>query len=102
MPIKEVVGGLTMLTVKSNAHWRDSARSIRFFIWDGQAAFPMLILLLHLRLWTFILAVIATLFFSILNRYGFSVVVFGRWLRATLAGRHKVAIPWWMVSHESE
>lgn len=80
----------------ADAHWRDSARSIRFFIWDGKAAFPFLIFLLHIRIWTFIVAFVAMVFFSILNRYGFTPVVFLRWLRATVAGRRKIAIPWWM------
>jgi intracellular multiplication protein IcmT len=79
-----------------DAHWRDSARSARFFIFDAKAAFPMLLFLIHIRLWTFIVAVTATLFFTLLNRYGFSVEVFLRWLRSFLAGRRKLAIPWWM------
>ena len=77
------------------AHWRDSARSVRFFIWDGKTAFPMLLFLLHIRLWTFIVAVLAMLFFTVLNRYGFSVIVFLRWFRSLIAGRRKTALPWW-------
>lgn len=77
------------------AHWRDSARSVRFFIWDGKNAFPMLLFLLHIRLWTFVVAVLATLFFTLLNRYGFSIEVFFRWFRGIIAGRRKIAIPWW-------
>lgn len=79
----------------NDAHWRDSARSVRFFIWDGKTAFPMLLFLLHIQWWTFIVAVLATLFFTLLNRYGFTIEVFGRWLRSTVAGRRKAAIPWW-------
>lgn len=77
------------------AHWRDSARSVRFFIWDGKTAFPMLLFLLHIQWWTLIVAVIAMLFFTILNRYGFSIEVFWRWFRTTIAGQRKIAIPWW-------
>lgn len=77
------------------AHWRDSARVARFFFMDARAAFPLLLFLLHIRLWTFIVAVSATLFFGILERYGFSFIVFWRWLRTTLVGKRKVAAPWW-------
>ena len=77
------------------AHWRDSARNVRFWIVDFRACFPLLILLFHIRLWTFIVALIATLFFAALERYGFSVAVFLRWLRSYLAGPRKVAQPWW-------
>lgn len=79
----------------NEAHWRDSARSVRFFIWDGKTAFPMLLFLLHIQWWTLIVAVTAMLFFTILNRYGFSVEVFSRWLRTSIAGQRKIAIPWW-------
>lgn len=78
------------------AHWRDSARPARFFIIDANAAFPMLLFLLHVKLWTFIIALMATLFFTLLNRFGFSVAVFLRWFRSLLAGPRKIAIPWWM------
>jgi len=79
----------------SGAHLRDSARAARFFMIDARAAFPLLLFLLHIKLWTFVLAVIATLFFGILERYGFTLVVFWRWFRTSLVGRRKVSSPWW-------
>ena len=80
----------------SDAHWRDSARPAKLFIFDAKASFPLLLLLFHIRLWTFILAVTTMIFLTILNRYGFSTTVFARWLRTSLAGKRKVANPWWM------
>ena len=77
------------------AHWRDSARSVKFFFVDFRACFPLLFLLFHIRLWTFVLAVVATAFFAGLERYGFSVTVFLRWMRAYVAGPRKIAQPWW-------
>jgi intracellular multiplication protein IcmT len=77
------------------AHWRDSARSVRLFFLDFRACFPLLILMLHIRLWTFILALIATVFFASLERYGFTLMVFLRWFRAFIAGNRKIAQPWW-------
>jgi intracellular multiplication protein IcmT len=76
-------------------HWRDSARSPRFFLIDAKAAFPFLLFFLHIRLWSFIVALVAMCFFSLLERYGFTVTVFLRWARTILAGPHKVAMPWW-------
>lgn len=84
------------MRVNSDAHWRDSARPIKFFIWDGKAAFPMVLFLMHIRLWTFIVAVATMMFFTILNRYGFSPMVFLRWARSSIAGKRKIATPWWM------
>lgn len=77
------------------AHWRDSARPVRFWIVDFRATFPLLIFLLHIRLWTFFFAIATTIFFAMLERFGFTVAVFGRWLRSYIAGPRKIAQPWW-------
>lgn len=78
-----------------HAHWRDSARTARFFMVESLAAFPLLLFLLHIRLWSFAIAVIAMMFFALLERYGFTVKVFLRWLRSFIAGPRKTASPWW-------
>jgi len=80
----------------SDAHWRDSARYPRFFIIDARAAFPVLLALVHIRLWTISAALVAMAFFAVLHHYGFTVSVFGRWLGSLFAGRRKVAAPWWL------
>lgn len=84
-----------MARIQTEPHWRDSARNARFFLIDARAAFPLLIFLLHIRVWTFVLALVAMAFFGLLEHYGFSLIVFLRWVRTVLAGNHKVAIPWW-------
>jgi len=38
---------------------------------------------------------LATLFFGVLSQYGFTLSVFGAWLRLMLAGKRKFAISWW-------
>ncbi|MAZ44756.1 MAG: phosphoesterase [Legionellales bacterium] len=80
----------------TNAHWRDSARAPKFFFIDAYAAFPLLIFTLHIRWWTFFLAIITIIFFAILERFGFTLPVFKRFMRAFLAGNHRVARPWWV------
>ena len=83
-----------MARLQNEAHWRDSARSVRFFIWDGQLVFPIIIPLMYPRsYWTWGIALFAIIFFSILNRYGFSPMVFLRWLRSSVAGRRKLIEP---------
>ena len=77
------------------SHWRDSARSARFFMVDARAAFPIFIFLLHIRIWTGVLVVVSAIFFGILEHYGFTVPVFLRWLRSFLAGPVKSSQPWW-------
>ena len=82
-----------MAKVDAEAAWRDSARKVRFFAFDCSAAFPLLIWLVHMRLWTFILAVAGFLFFGLLNRFGFTFTIFFRWLRQMIAGPRKVSRP---------
>ncbi|HCU04768.1 MAG: phosphoesterase [Gammaproteobacteria bacterium GWE2_42_36] len=79
-----------------DAHWRDSARPVRFFFIDGKAAFPLVLFLLHIRLWTFIIALTCSIFFTVLSHFGFSPIVFLRWLRNFIAGDRKAAYPSWM------
>ena len=78
-----------------NAHWRDSARRPRFLMFDARATFPLMLLLFHIRIWTLVVAVLGTTFFGMLERYGFTVDVFIRWTRTILAGKRKMAVPWW-------
>lgn len=77
------------------AHWRDAARSARFFFVDAIAAIPLVVMLLHIRLWTFILAVSALVFFAILEKFKFTIPIFFRWLRAFIAGPYRSTNPWW-------
>jgi len=79
----------------SDAHWRDSARRPRFFMIDAFAAFPLLIFLLHIRLWTFLLALIIIIFLGILERFKFTLPVFFRFIRSFLAGPHRTTYPSW-------
>jgi len=78
-----------------DAHWRDTARPIKFFFFDARAVFPMLLCVIHARWWTFWTAIGFTVFFAILARYGFTIPVFFRAARSFLAGGYKVAQPWW-------
>ncbi len=77
------------------ASWRDSARNVRLWIVDYRACFPLLIFIFHVSWATFIFAIVAVSFFGALERYGFTVAVFSRWLRSFLAGPRKIAQPWW-------
>lgn len=79
----------------AGAAWRDSARVPRFFVIDANAALPLVILLVHIRTWTFILAITTMAFFGVLERFQFTVPIFVRWVRSTLAGKVRVARPAW-------
>lgn len=81
--------------MESGAHWRDIARTPRFYFMDSLAAFPLLLFLLHIRLWTFLAALAIIVFLMVLERFKFTIPVFMRWLRSTLAGPLRITKPWW-------
>jgi intracellular multiplication protein IcmT len=85
-----------MANYGGGAHWRDSARSPRFFMIDARASFFILFFLVHIQMWTGILALVNIVFFSIIEHYGFSIPVFFRWLRLNIAGPIKLSQPWWI------
>jgi len=85
-----------MQKIDPESCWRDSARRTKFFILDCQAAFPFVIWLIHMRLWTFAVALVSMLFFVLLARFGYSIPVFARLMRQMLAGARKVSRPWWL------
>ena len=83
------------MNFSKNAHWRDSARTVKFFIWDGKTSFPLIIFLMHMTWLTLWITLGAVTFFTILNYYGLKADVFFRWLRGFISGPRKHAIPWW-------
>ncbi|MEY3183086.1 MAG: hypothetical protein RLZ35_1071 [Pseudomonadota bacterium] len=78
-----------------STHWRDSSRTPRFFFMDAKAAFPLVLFLLHMRLVTFLIALGFIVFFSILERFQFTVPIFLRWIKSTLSGPDRISRPWW-------
>ena len=67
-------------------HWRNTMRPARFFAFDSRAAIAVLLVLLHIRLWTIILAVVTMILFWLAERagYGFEPVL--RRLRCFIIG----------------
>ncbi len=86
-----------MAQIPVNAHWRDSARTPRFFMVDAYAVLPLFLFLLHIRYWTFGIAVTACLFFAILERFGYKIPVFMRVIRTTLSGKNRYSRVWWKL-----
>ena len=84
-----------MARLRVVSHWRDSGRVPQFFMIDARSAFPLLLFLVHIAEWTLIVALIITVFFAILARYGLTMTVFVRTMRSLLAGKVKQSKPWW-------
>ena len=77
------------------AHWRDSARPAKFFFMSAYGILPLVVFLVHIRLYTLIIALSVSIFFAILEKFGFTLPIFMRWLRVFLGGKHKLSRPWW-------
>lgn len=83
--------------ILETTHWRDAARSPRFYVMDAFAAFPILLFLMHISYTTLGISAFFISFFVMLERFKFTIPVFFRWLKATMAGPIRVARPWWKL-----
>lgn len=86
-----------MKNPKLGASWRDSARPSKLWIVDSSAVFPIVIMFFKINWYTFGTAVTFIIFLSILSYYGFTIRVFIRYLRSKIAGKRKIAVPWWLA-----
>jgi intracellular multiplication protein IcmT len=74
---------------RSNWHWRNSMRPVRFFNLDARAAAPFAVLLFYARPITLFLAVVLTLLFVYLERRGLTFDASLRALRSWLLGQKR-------------
>lgn len=75
--------------------WRDSSLNPRILGVDARAYFPLLCWLFYPRKWTFIAAVAAIAFFVLIEKKGYTLPVFLRFLRHKLRGNVIPARAWW-------
>lgn len=80
--------------------WRDSAQTTRLLVFDALAGIPLLLMLVHLKVWTFLLALFCFLVFGVLERLGFGVRVAMRRFRAKVAGKIRYGQAWWQRHQE--
>ncbi len=74
--------------------WRDTARTVRFFVFDAKAGLPLFLLFAKASYWTLAISVLSILVFGVLERLGFSIGVAFRFARARLAGPVRYAVTW--------
>lgn len=83
------------MAILESTHWRDAARIPRFYFMDAYAAIPLLFFFLHISFFTFFVSIGFMVFFITLEKFKFTLPVFFRWLKATIAGPARTARPWW-------
>ena len=75
--------------------WRNAGRTPTILMMDARALFPLFIWLMHMRMWTFVLAVLSTIFFAVLAWQGYSLPVLIRTIHHKVRGPVCYARPWW-------
>lgn len=84
-----------MMKMDPNASWQNTGREAKLWIFNATTSFPILLFILNISFTTLIIVVLTMAMFFALNYYGYTVPVFIRFLRATIAGNRKEARPWW-------
>ena len=72
-------------------HWRNTQRPVRFFMLDARAFLAIALFLVHARLWTFVLAILAMVAFWFLERRGLTFESSLRAFRCWILGKRRPA-----------
>ncbi|MGE3623391.1 MAG: IcmT/TraK family protein [Bdellovibrionales bacterium] len=72
-------------------HWRNTQKPVRFFILDARAFLAVLFFLVHMRLWTFVLAIAIMLTFWFFERRGLTFAASLRAIRCWIMGERRPA-----------
>jgi intracellular multiplication protein IcmT len=75
-------------------HWRNTMKTVRFFHFDARAGFFVVLVLVHARLWTFVMMLTVMTVFWLLERKGLSFPSALRSLRVWLIGKNRPAWIW--------
>jgi intracellular multiplication protein IcmT len=73
------------------AHWRDTYKPARLFFIDARAGIPLLACLLHIRIWSVLLAAAFIVLFWYLERIGLDAASAMRAARSWVVGNERPA-----------
>lgn len=80
------------MSIQVDTHWRNSMKPARFFFLDARAALPFVLVMLHLRWYTLVIAGVTTIIFYILEKRGLGFISALRAFRVWLVTRKRPAI----------
>lgn len=75
-------------------HWRNSMKPARFFKVDARAAGAWILVLVHFRKWTILLAILFNILFILLERRGLTFSASLRAFRSWIIGEHRPGLVW--------
>lgn len=89
------------MSTPSGMQWRYSAMKVRLGPFDATVvAPPLLLFLMHIKIWTFVIAVTVAIAMWIVELYfHMPLGVVRRSIRSFIAGDKRTAIPWWKQNH---
>lgn len=73
--------------------WRDTARSLRFFVFDARVLCGLIVWALHVCMETFVAALVIMCIFGILEFFGLRLVAAMRELKNFWADKYRTARP---------
>ena len=75
--------------------WRNSAQPVRIAMFDARALFPLLSFVVYWSWFTFYVALIGVVFFSLISFLGLTLPSMVRLLRRLIVGSARPALPVW-------
>jgi|AntRauTorcE11897_2_1112592.scaffolds.fasta_scaffold00112_24 intracellular multiplication protein IcmT len=75
-------------------HWRNTMKPARFFRLDARAGALWVLVLIHFRKWTILMAFVVSVIFILLERRGLTFESALRSLRTWIIGRYRPGIIW--------
>lgn len=73
-------------------HWRNTMKTVRFFMFDAKAAGPVFLFLMHARTWTLVLFIVSLFLFWTLEKRGLTFASALRAMRVWLLGDKRPAL----------
>lgn len=80
--------------VQESWHWRNSMKTVRFFIFDARAGFFVVLVVIHARLWTLLLAITVMTVFWLFERKSLTFPAALRAIRVWLIGPKRPGWIW--------
>jgi intracellular multiplication protein IcmT len=74
-----------------DVHWRNTQRPARFFMLDARASVALLVFMVHIRLWTLVLAILVMTAFWFCERMGLTFASALRAFRCYILGQNRPA-----------
>ncbi|MBQ9536753.1 MAG: IcmT/TraK family protein [Desulfovibrionaceae bacterium] len=93
---------MTQETFSSQINWRDTARPVRFFMFDARVLWGLLIWAFHMCVETFCIAVAGILIFAIIDFFGLTPMAALRTLKNQLFGKRHPVIGFYLQRRRAQ